>query len=329
MVLSRVVDEALDWLVLPGFSSLGYALRERLLPRGPITMTGRSVMITGANSGIGEAACVDLARLGARIHMVVRSRERGEQALGRIARASGSTAIDLHVCDLSSLASVRECAGSFLATGSALDLLVNNAGVLPGERTHTEEGFELAFATNVLGPFLLTALLLPALRRAAPSRVINVSSGGMYTARIDLDDLQLEHRKFRGAAFYAHTKRAEVILSEEWGRRLAADRITVHSMHPGWVATAGVAASLPGFSRVMGPLLRDPSAGADTIVWLAGSPEAANSTGEFWHDRRPRRKHWVPWTRETPEERYRLFTMCESFCGLPPASVTEANTPNS
>ncbi|MGE0057169.1 MAG: SDR family NAD(P)-dependent oxidoreductase [Dehalococcoidia bacterium] len=286
-------------------------------------------MITGANSGIGEAACADLARLGAKVHMVVRSRERGEQALGRIARASGSTAIDLHTCDLSSLASVREFAASFLATGAALDVLVNNAGVLPGERTHTEEGFELAFATNVLGPFLLTALLLPALRRSAPSRVINVSSGGMYTARIDLDDLQLEHRKFRGAAFYAHTKRAEVILSEEWGRRLAADRITVHSMHPGWVATAGVAASLPGFNRVMGPLLRDPSAGADTIVWLAGSPEAAKSTGQFWHDRQPRRKHRVPWTRETSEERSRLFTICEGLCGLPPGSVTGANTPNS
>ncbi len=312
----------MDWTVLPGYTRLGYSARERLLPRGPIELAGKSVMVTGASSGIGEAACAQLARAGARVQMVVRSRERGEQARGRIAAAAGSTAVELHVCDVSSLASVREFAAGFLASGGALDVLVNNAGILPSRRVHTEEGFELTFATNVLGPFLLTSLLLPALRRAAPSRVINVSSGGMYTARIDVDDLQLEHRDFDGARFYAHTKRAEVILGEEWGRRLAADGITVHSTHPGWVATAGIKSSLPRFNRLMGPLLRDPGAGADTIVWLAGSPQAARSTGEFWHDRRPRPKHRVPWTRESPEERTRLFEECERLCGLPPGGAT-------
>ena len=321
-MLKRILDEAMDWTVLPGFSSLGYRVRERLQPRGPITVAGRSVMVTGANSGIGEAACTELARRGASVHMVIRSRERGQQALDRIAAASGSGAIELHICDLSSLASVREFALGFLALGTPLHVLVNNAGVLPATRTHTDEGFELTFATNVLGPFLLTALLLPVLRRSAPARVINVSSGGMYTAKIDLADLQLEHREFSGARFYAHTKRAEVILSEEWGRRLAVDGIIVHSTHPGWVATPGVAASLPGFNRLMGPLLRDPAAGADTIVWLAGSPDVARTTGQFWHDRRVRPKHRVPWTRETPEERARLFTMCEGLCGLPPGGAT-------
>jgi NAD(P)-dependent dehydrogenase (short-subunit alcohol dehydrogenase family) len=201
-------------------------------------------------------------------------------------------------------------------------VLINNAGVLPAERTYTEQGFELTFATNVLGPFLLTALLLPALRRSAPSRVINVSSGGMYTSRIDVDDVQLEHRKFNGPRFYAHTKRAEVILSEEWGSRLAADGITVHSMHPGWVATPGIAASLPGFHRIMRPLLRSPAQGADTIVWLAGAPEGVRTTGKFWHDRRPRSKHRVPWTRETPAERARLFAQCEALCGFPSGGAT-------
>ena len=322
MRLGRILDDALDWAVLPGFSKIGYSVRERVVPRAPITLAGRSVMVTGANSGIGEAACVELARLGATVHMVVRSRERGDQALKRIAAASGSTTIELHICDLASLASIREFAVGFLASGAPLDVLINNAGVLPPERSHTDEGFELTFVTNVLGPFLLTALLLPVLRRSPSARVINVSSGGMYTSRINLDDLQLEQRAFNGAAFYAHTKRAEVILSQEWGRRLAADRLTVHSMHPGWVATAGVAASLPGFNRVMGPLLRSPAAGADTIVWLAGSDEAARSTGQFWHDRRPRPKHRVPWTRETAEERSRLFATCEHLCGLPRGGAT-------
>ena len=321
-MLGRMLDKAMDWAVVPGFSSLGYRARDRLHPRGPLELEGRSVMVTGASSGIGEAACVAIAREGAKVHLVVRSRERGERSRERIASASGSEALELHLCDLSSLASVREFATGFAASGSPLHILVNNAGVLPAERVHTEEGFELAFATNVLGPFLLTALLLPALRRAAPSRVINVSSGGMYTERIHLDDLQLERREFDGARFYAHTKRAEVILSEEWGRRLAPDRITVHSTHPGWVATPGVQASLPRFNRVMGPLLRDPAAGADTIVWLAGSPGAARSTGEFWHDRRPRPKHRVPWTRESAAERLRLFDECERLCGLPPGGAT-------
>lgn len=321
-MMKQLIDDVMDWTVLPGFSRIGYSVRERLLPRGPITLAGRSAIVTGANSGIGEAACVELARLGAIVHMVVRSRERGQRALERIAAASGSNTIELHVCDLASLASIREFAAAFLASGASLDVLINNAGVLPPERSHTDEGFELTFVTNVLGPYLLTALLLPALRSSPSARVINVSSGGMYTSRINLDDLQLEQRAFKGASFYAHTKRAEVILSEEWGRRLAADRIISHSMHPGWVATPGVATSLPRFNRVFGPLLRSPAAGADTIVWLAGSAEAAKSSGLFWHDRRPRPKHRVPWTQETPAERSRLFTMCEGLCGLPPGAAT-------
>lgn len=321
-MLSSALDKLLDWTVLPGYTSIGYRARERLVPRGPIELEGPSVMVTGASAGIGEAACVALARAGATVHLVVRDRGRGEAALKRIAAASGSDALGLHLCDLSSLASVREFATGFAGSGEPLHVLVNNAGVLPFERTHTEEGFELAFATNVLGPFLLTALLAPALRRSAPSRVINVSSGGMYTEKIDLGDLQLERSEFDGARFYAHTKRAEVILSEEWGRRLAPDRITAHSVHPGWVATEGVKTSLPRFNRVMGPVLRDAAAGADTIVWLAGSPEAAKTSGEFWHDRRPRPKHRIPRTRESAEERVRLFEECERLCGLPPGGAT-------
>jgi dehydrogenase/reductase SDR family member 12 len=322
--LSRILDKAMDWTVVPGYTSLGYKVRERLEPWEPVELDGHSVMVTGASSGIGEAACTELARAGASVQMVVRSRERGERSRERIAGASGSTAVKLHVCDLSSLSSVRGFASGFLASGGSLDVLVNNAGVLPSERKHTEEGFELTFATNVLGPFLLTSLLLPALIRAAPSRVINVASGGMYTARIDVDDLQLERHDFDGARFYAHTKRAEVILSEEWGKRLAGDGITVHSTHPGWVATDGVKSSLPRFNQLMGPLLRDPEAGADTIVWLAGSPEAARSTGEFWHDRRPRPKHRVPWTHESSEQRVRVFEECERLCGLAPGAATDS-----
>ncbi len=320
-MLARFLDNALDWMVLPGYSSVGYRLRERWLPRGQLDVKDRTVIVTGASAGIGEAVCSKLAGEGANVHMVVRNLERGEEARVRIAEGSGSKSLELHLCDISSLAAVREFSSRFTESSSKLDVLINNAGVLPAERSHTDEGFELTFATNVLGPFLLTALLLPALGRSSPSRVINVSSGGMYTSRIDVDDVQLDHREFDGARFYAHTKRAQVILSEEWGRRLSGDSITIHSTHPGWVVTPGVASSLPRFNQVMGPLLRDTNAGADTIVWLAGSPGVARSTGKFWHDRRPRAKHRVPWTRETARERAKLFDLCERLCGLPPGGA--------
>ena len=305
-----LADRALDWTVLPGFSRIGYGLRESLVPRGPLELEGRTVMLTGASSGIGEAACCQLAKAGARVLMAVRDLERGEASRRRVLAGAPGAEAELLRCDVSDLASVREAAAGFLESRRRLDVLVNNAGVLPSERRRTDEGFELAFATNVLGPFLLTALLLPALEATAPARVLNVSSGGMYTARLRLDDLQLERSEFDGARFYAHTKRIEVALAEEWPRRLAGRGVAVHSLHPGWVATPGVAASLPRFDKVMKPLLRDADAGADTIVWLAGSPAADEHPGAFWHDRRPRSKHRVPWTRESAAERVVLFDRC-------------------
>jgi dehydrogenase/reductase SDR family protein 12 len=223
--------------------------------------------------------------------------------------------LTLHRCDLSNLGSVRAFAAGFLRANSRLDVLVNNAGVMPPERTQTEEGIELTFATNVLGPFLLTAKLLPALGKGAPSRVINVSSGGMYTAKLDVEDPQLEKQEFSGNRFYAHTKRAEVVLGDEWARRLAPD-VQVFSMHPGWVATPGLSASLPGFDKVMKPLLRDAAGGADTIVWLAGSPSLEGQTGGFWHDRRRRPEHRLSRTKETPAERERFFAECEALAGV-------------
>jgi NAD(P)-dependent dehydrogenase (short-subunit alcohol dehydrogenase family) len=319
--LASLTDQALDLTVVPGFSRIGYAARERLVPRRRLDLEGKTVMVTGASSGIGEAACRMLGESGAGVVMVVRDLEKGERSRERILEAADGAEVELLRADVSDLGSVREAAEGFLARGGRLDVLVNNAGVLPPERRHTEEGFELTFATNVLGPFLLTALLLPALERSAPARILNVSSGGMYTARLDLDDLQLERRDFDGARFYAHTKRIEVALTEEWTRRFADAGVVAHSLHPGWVATPGVADSLPGFDRVMRPLLRDPDAGADTIVWLAGSPAADRHPGAFWHDRRPRPRHRVPWTRETAAERSALFDRCAELCGVDPGAL--------
>jgi dehydrogenase/reductase SDR family protein 12 len=189
-------------------------------------------------------------------------------------------------------------------------VLVNNAGVLPPERTLSDDGIELTFATNVVGPFLLTELLLPMLKDSAPARVINVSSGGMYSQKLRPGDLQMEHGDFDSTTAYARTKRAEVILTEELAKRLEGSGVVVHSMHPGWADTPGVRSSLPRFYGLMKPLLRTAEQGADTIVWLGAAAEPAQSSGGFWHDRRRRPTHLLPWTHESDEDRARLWAEC-------------------
>ena len=168
---ARVLDGALDFTVVPGYSRLGYSLRGLTWDgaRAP-TLGGRTALVTGASSGLGEAACEGLLAAGARVHMLVRDLERGEQARARIeARLQDASGrLEVELCDLSDLDDVRRFGAGFLARHDRLDVLVNNAGVLPAERRRTADGVELTFATNVLGPFLLTGLLLPALRLGAP-----------------------------------------------------------------------------------------------------------------------------------------------------------------
>jgi dehydrogenase/reductase SDR family member 12 len=314
------VDRLLDWTVLPGFSSIGWDVRGLAsLPADPDgRLRGREVLVTGANSGIGAAAAEQFARLGARVHMVVRNRERGEAALARINETTGSDDLRLHECDLSSLESVRALAISIAAElgGAGIAALVHNAGVMTPERSTSVDGFELTLATHVLGPLLLTEALTPLLSEAAPAKVIFVTSGGMYTQRLDVDDLQLQRREFNGASFYAHAKRIQVILAEQLDARLEPHGITVHAMHPGWVDTPGVVDALPRFHSALGRILRTPAQGADTIVWLAASDQAAEHGGKLWMDRRIRSVHRVPWTHESAVDRARLWARLSEMAGL-------------
>jgi dehydrogenase/reductase SDR family member 12 len=309
-----LLDRALDLAVVPGYSRLGFALR-RLghdSDLGP-TLAGRVALITGGSSGIGEAACEGVAAAGAHVHLVARDLRRGTDAIRRIASRvpEAGERIELEHIDLSDLSDIRRFAESFQARSDRLDLLVHNAGVLADERSYTRDGIELTFATNVVGPFLLTSLLLPELLAAAPARVITVSSGGMYTAALRPDDLQLEREPFDGARFYAHTKRAGVALNAVWAEQFGAEEIAFCAMHPGWVDTPGLRRSLPSFRRLMRPLLRDPRQGADTIVWLARESKLEPPTGGFWHDRSPRPVHRLPSTAESAADRERLWRECE------------------
>jgi NAD(P)-dependent dehydrogenase (short-subunit alcohol dehydrogenase family) len=224
--------------------------------------------------------------------------------------------VHLELADLSSLASVRDFVSRFLDQERRLDVLVNNAGALLSERETSVDGFELGFATNVLGPFLLTGLLIPRLKASAPSRIINVTSGGMYTQKLDAADLQFERKPFNGVIAYAQAKRAQVILTELWAEKLANSGITINAMHPGWADTSGVQTSLPTFRRFARRSLRTPQQGADTIIWLAVAPAVAGASGRFWFDRQERTTHLLSRTQSSTRDRQRLWDECVRLSGL-------------
>jgi dehydrogenase/reductase SDR family member 12 len=314
------LNDTLDWLldrtVVGGYTSIGYRAR-RLAgddPLAPGSLSGRDVLVTGANSGIGLAASLGFAAAGARLHMIARDRERGERARALVSERTGSDAIDLHLADLGDLEAVAALAGELTAELAGVDVLVHNAGVLLPDRRQSAQGNELTFAVHVLGPYALTVALEPLLRAREPARVIFVSSGGMYTRRLDPSDPQLRSHDFDGSTFYAHAKRAQVVLAGELDRELG-PAVAVNAMHPGWVETPGLAASLPRFNSVVRPLLRDPAEGADTILWLAGAERALRESGRLWMDRRPRPVHRVPWTHGEADEGRRLLAYLDELAG--------------
>jgi dehydrogenase/reductase SDR family member 12 len=309
--VKRLVDETMEVAVVPSFTDVGFRVRRRLYDwedLRDLRLDGRVVALTGATSGLGLASVNMLVGMGASLRLLVRDTTRG----ARLARELGGDVGVVEV-DMADLSSVRDALERMLAAEERIDVLVNNAGALYPERRTSPEGLELTFATMVLGPFALTNGLVPLLERSDGARVVNVASGGMYLQRLHLDDPMMEREPYRGSLAYARAKRAQVLLSREWARRLWDRRIAVHAMHPGWADTPGVGASLPTFRRVMGPLLRTPEQGADTIVWLAASDEAGRTTGRFWMDRRPRVIDRLPWTRADASEEERLWALCEEL----------------
>lgn len=315
-MLATLADAALEVPVAPSFTRIGYDVRSRLehwTPLDGYDLAGRVVVITGATSGLGFAAARTMAGDGADLVVVGRDEVRTQRACDRLRAETGRGQIRAVVADLGELDSVRRAAREISDTFGAVDTLVHNAGALNPIRRTTSDGTEETVASQVLGPFLLTALLLPLLRGAAPARVLTMSSGGMYAASLHAADLEMAADRYRGSEQYARAKRAQVTLNELWAARLAPLGVVCHALHPGWADTPGVASSLPTFRRVVGPLLRTPGQGADTLVWLAADDgEPLASTGGFWLDRRRRPLHRLPTTRrsDTPERRAALWAWC-------------------
>ncbi len=296
-----------------GFSYTKLGFRARQIGDAPVDvdMSGKTVVVTGATSGLGEAAARALAALGARVIVVGRNPKKIETTVAALgAEARGE------IADLSLMSETRALANRLLEDEATIDVLINNAGVLLGERSTTDEGLETSVATNVVSHFLLTNLLIPRLVESAPARIVNVSSGGMYTQPLDVDKMLDSPGPWRGAVAYARAKRAQVVLTEMWADELRDQDVVVHAMHPGWAATPGVSSGIPAFEKVTGALLRTPEQGADTIVWLAAAPEAAESSGRFWHDRQSRPTHQaLMGTEERPGARDRLWEVLADLTG--------------
>ena len=249
-------------------------------------MHGRVCVVTGANGGIGKATAEGLARRGATVAIVSRSRERGEAARAEISRAGGGAEVHLLLADLSLQAQVRRVADEVLSRFARVHVLVNNAGVYTARRTLTAEGVETQWAVNHLAPFLLTSLLLGRLAESAPARVVTVSSHAHRRARLRWDDPTMERRRYFGFGMYAVTKLANLLFTRELARRTAGTGVTASAMHPGVVATPLLLNGFPPI-RLLRRFLRTPEQGAATAVHLASSPAVAGVTGEYFLDERP------------------------------------------
>jgi NAD(P)-dependent dehydrogenase (short-subunit alcohol dehydrogenase family) len=246
---------------------------------------------------------------GATLVVVGRTDERNERAVAELTATTGNPSITQVPADMGDLDQVRHLAQRVLADHDRLDVLIHNAGALDPERRVAPGGTEATVASQVVGPFLLTSLLLDRLAASAPARVLTMSSGGMCATGLTVSGLEMTPEDYNGTEQYARAKRAQVTLNEMWAERYGDRGITFHALHPGWASTPGVDAGLPTFAKVMGPFLRTPEQGADTLVWLAADETALTSNGRFWLDRAPRPIHKLPTTKrtDTAERRERLW----------------------
>jgi NAD(P)-dependent dehydrogenase (short-subunit alcohol dehydrogenase family) len=249
----------------------------------------KTIVVTGATSGIGRATAVGLAKLDSRLILVGRDAGRAEETVAEIRKATGRKDVEIVRGDFARLAEIRRVADELLARTDKIDVLVNNAGVTMMKRTTTPDGYETTFAVNHLGYFLLTGLLLPRLRAAAPgARIVNVASDAHRWGPLDLADLQNE-REYKAMKVYAQSKTANILFTRELARRLAGSGVSVNALHPGAVATRLGRGSGPLFDllqSVISVFMKSPAQGADTSIYLASAPELEGVSGRYFANRK-------------------------------------------
>lgn len=252
-----------------------------------VDLTDRVCVVTGASAGIGKETARALARMGATVVLACRNAQKGDGVRQDIVRATQNRRVELEIVDFSLQSSVREFASRLVDRHPVLHVLVNNAGVWLKKRTETAEGIETTWATNQLGYFLTTRLLLDALRAGAPSRIVNVASN--LARGLDLDDVEYRRRRFDGRNAYAQSKQANRMWTWALARRLEGSGVVANALHPGVVATElfGKAGSVLGTvaGAAVSVIGRSVEEGADTVVWLAASPDTAKVHGRYWKDR--------------------------------------------
>ena len=279
------------------------------------SMSGKVVLITGGTSGIGKAAAVELALMGAEVVVTGRNKERGREAVEEIKARSGSDAVSLLLADLTVQAEVRELAEEFRRNHDRLDVLVNNAGVVNQKRSETPDGMESTLASNHLAPFLLTELLLDLLKESAPSRVVTTASEAERWGRLDFDDLQ-SRKRYGAFPVYGMTKLANIMFTIDLAERLEGTGVTANCFHPGAVSTnfgsgnGGISSIL---FRAFKPFMRSPEKGADTLVYLASSPDVEGMTGKYLSDRKLITAKSIAYDAEA---RRKLWEASEELTGL-------------
>jgi NAD(P)-dependent dehydrogenase (short-subunit alcohol dehydrogenase family) len=314
--MSDFFSSLLDTAIVPGFSRFGFLARSRINHWDQVSsydLTGKVVVITGPTSGLGKECVRILAPTGAQLVLVARNREKCDDVISSVRTICTGPEPMCVVAEMGDLPSVGRAAREIATHFAQVFAIVHNAGALLNSREVSPQGIEQTVASHVLGPHLLTTVLLPNLI-ATQGRVVTVSSGGMYSAELPNIDgkrtLEMRPDIYNGSKQYAIAKRAQVTLNEIW----ATNERSVHfdAMHPGWADTPGVQESIPAFRRITKPILRSAQQGADTIAWLATVQPIPGPSGAFWSDREVRSIHKLPMTRrsDTAQARTNLWNWC-------------------
>lgn len=277
-------------------------------------MKGKTVLITGATSGIGRETALGLAGMGAELVMLVRNESKGAAMVREIRERTGNAESVCINCDLASLGSVREAAQEFKSKFDRLDVLIDNAGLVIGKRRVTVDGYEQTFQVNHLSHFLLTKLLLDVLKSSAPSRIVVVASEAHEGAHLDLDDLMLE-KGYSAFKAYGRSKLANLLFCFELARRLEGTGVTANCLHPGVVRThfgRGLG-GVSGLYPILYPFMKSARRGAITPIYLASAPEVAGITGKYFSGKRVRSSSKESRDREMAR---RLWEESEELTGL-------------